>query len=185
MKKVLSIIIAAVIAAAISSVYVGAEDGYTPPHEHDWEFVSHTDYTCDEEGYDLYVCAGCGEEVKRVTDPASHRNDLTSELDATCETEGKLIYLCSVCGEETVVTTPALGHLWSEGEVVKEATLFTVGKTKFVCKRDDSHVKFEDIPSEIETDSAAASSVVSVACVVLLALAVSAITVIIRKKRDN
>ncbi len=176
---------AAILAAACGTVY--AEDGYTPPHEHEWEFVSHTDYTCTEDGYDLYVCKTCGEEDRRITDEASHRNELVSETDPDCENGGEQVFVCSVCGEKTVITTPALGHDWRDGETVKKPTLFTKGALRFVCKRNDAHVRYEDIPSELASSPAAAASFFSVLGAAVLALLTTGAKILfdkIKKRRS-
>ena len=178
------VIIAAALAAAISQA-VRAEDGYTPPHEHDFELVSHTDYTCTEDGYDTYVCRTCGKEERRVTDEASHRNELVSGHEPDCENEGNRVFVCSVCGEETVITEPALGHEWRDEGVEKAPTLFTAGSRKFVCKRDPSHVKYESIPSEMSSNPSVALPLALIACAIVLALLVATIRIIVVKRREK
>jgi len=179
MRKILSFtVVAAALAAAILPVQTRADDD-APPHEHSWVLVSHTDYTCTEDGYDLYICSGCGEEERRTTDPASHRNELVSETDATCESRGEMKYVCTVCGEETVISTPELGHDWGEGETAREPTLFTAGSIKYVCKRDPLHVKYEAVPSEFSSSPDARTATFSLGGCVILAL----IFAIIKRRR--
>ena len=178
------VIIAAALAAAIS-LTVRAEDGYTPPHEHDFELVSHTDYTCTEDGYDTYVCRTCGKEERRVTDEASHRNELVSGHEPDCENEGNRVFVCSVCGEETVITEPALGHEWRDEGVERSPTLFTAGARKFVCKRDPSHVKYESIPSEMSSNPSVALPLMLIACAIVLSLIAATVKILIDKRRDK
>lgn len=181
MSKILSFtVVAAALAAAILPVQTRADDA--PPHEHSWVLVSHTDYTCTEDGYDLYICSGCGEEERRTTDPASHRNELVSETDAKCESRGEIKYVCTVCGKETVISTPELGHDWGEGETAREPTLFTAGSIKYVCKRDPSHVMYEAVPSEFSSSPDAKTAAYSVGGCVVLAL-IFASVMSIRKRR--
>ena len=185
MKRLLTIALAAaaLTAAVIGTVY--AEDDYTPPHEHEWEFVSHTDYTCTEDGYDTYVCRTCGEEEQRVTDEASHRNELESKTEPDCENEGEEVFVCSVCGEKTVITDPALGHEWRDEGVEKKPTLFTDGSRKFVCKRDPSHVKYESVPSEISSDPSVALPLLAVASAIVLALIAATLKILVNKRREK
>jgi len=185
MKKIVRFILAAALISAAAGQTVRAEDGYTPPHEHDFEFVSHTDYTCTEDGYDTYVCRTCGEEERRVTDEASHRNELVSGAAADCEHEGNEVFVCSVCGEETVITEPALGHEWKDNGVVKEPTLFTDGSREFVCKRDPTHVRYESIPSEISSDSSVALPLILIASAIVLALLAATIKILVDKRREK
>ncbi len=152
------------------------------PHEHIWEFVSHTDYTCTEDGYDLYVCTVCGEKERRVTDTASHVNEFISETAATCEDEGEQVFVCSVCGEKTVITTPPLGHEWSTGETEKKPTLFTQGSVKYVCKRDPSHVKYEAVSCEISTNRETLAYMLAVGSAVIISAVLSAIIYFAKKK---
>ncbi len=183
MKKLLIFFAAAAFAAA-GALHIFAEDG-DAPHEHDWVRSSHVDYTCTEDGYDVYVCASCGEEERRVTDPASHRNELKSERSADCENGGEQLFVCSVCGEETVITTPALGHEWNGGEYDKKPTLFTAGREKFTCKRDPSHVKFDKIPSEFSSSPETRREVLLAAAAVLAAPVIAAGIKIYKKKRKK
>ncbi len=181
MKKIISIIIAAALAAAILPVFTFAEDDFTPPHEHEWEFVEKVDYTCTDDGYDLYRCKTCGEEEKRNITEASHRNEVVSEKEATCGADGEIKYVCSVCGKETVVTYPALGHEWSEGETEKKPTFFTAGRIKFVCKRDSSHIGYEPIPSELSSDQNSATEFFLIIAAVVLSAIIAAGAVSFRK----
>ena len=169
--------------AAVSGIVYAEDDTFS--HEHEWEFVSHTDYTCTEDGYDVYVCRTCGEEERRVTDEASHRNELVSETAPDCESEGKQVFVCSVCGEETVITTPPLGHEWRDEGVEKKPTLFTDGTRKFVCKRDSSHVKYESVPSEVSSDPSVALPLIAVAGSVVLALLVAALRILVVKHHEK
>ncbi|MBR0302312.1 MAG: hypothetical protein IJQ80_00515 [Clostridia bacterium] len=152
-----------------------ADETYDPPHEHSWRFVSHTDYTCDEDGYDLYVCDGCGEEERRITDPASHRDVVISKTEPSCESEGVEVRRCEVCGNETVITTPATGHRWDDGVIGYEPTFFKAGRIKYVCRNDPSHVRYEEIPPECVTDPAEAAKVYSVLAAVPLSLILAAL----------
>ncbi len=152
-------------------------------HTHEWEFETHVDYTCDEDGYDVYVCSLCGETERRVTDEASHRNEIVRERAATCEEKGEIEYVCTVCGEKTVVTTPPLEHEWDSGTVESKPTMFTEGTVKFVCKRDPTHVKYEKTPSVISTDPESAFEFYLIAGAVFLSLLTAVIMTAIKKKK--
>ena len=184
MKKLISAVIAAALAAAGTTVFVFAEDGEVFPHEHEWEFVETVDYTCRDDGYDLYKCKTCGREEKRNVTEASHRPEIVSETASTCEDEGQTKFVCTVCGEETVYTYPALRHEWSEGAAEKKPGFFTSGRMKYVCKRDPSHVKYEDIPSELASSPETATGFfLTVAAVILSAITAAGITVNCKQKK--
>ena len=173
MKKILLLpaVIFLVLYVQIFSSF--AEDAPALPHEHTWRFVSHTDYTCNEDGYDLYVCDGCGEEERRTTDPASHRDVTVSKNEPSCEEDGVEVRRCEVCGNETVITTPATGHAWDDGTVESGPTFFKVGSIKYVCRNDPSHVRYEEIPSESQTDPVEAAKVYCIIAAVPLSAALA------------
>ncbi|MGI5873790.1 MAG: leucine-rich repeat protein [Bacillota bacterium] len=128
--------------------------------------------TCEKAGNkDYYTCSSCGKlfsdakgtkEIKKadtVVAALGHKLTKTAAVAATCEKAGnKEYYTCSVCGKlfsdakgtkeikkaDTVVA--ALGHLWDDGAVTKEATEKEEGEMTFTCRNDASHVKKEVIP---------------------------------------
>ena len=104
-------------------------------HNYDKE-VGRQEATCCEEGWILWECE-CGDQYTEVlpVDPDAHNWVLVSETEPTCEEAGSATYECANgCGETfTVETDPALGHRWSDWEVVRPATYTNYGLMRRHC----------------------------------------------------
>ncbi|MBR6915458.1 MAG: hypothetical protein IKN36_03790, partial [Clostridia bacterium] len=122
-------------------------------HEHAWgEGVVTREPSCTEDGVKTFTCE-CG-ETKTETIPAKGHVPADAvrenETAATCTGTGKYdeVVYCSVCSAEIsrkTITTEALGHLWDEGTVVKEATSEEDGLIRYTCAR-CSETRDETIP---------------------------------------
>ncbi len=64
----------------------------------------------------------------------------------TCDDEGQNYISCDVCGYENYTTRPALGHKWSDWEVVVAPTETTEGTEQRICQNDNSHIDEREIP---------------------------------------
>ena len=114
--------------------------------------------TCTENGsYDIVVyCAVCGEEISRVpnTIPAGHTAGepvKENETDPTCTVPGSYdaVVYCTACGNEIsrdAVEIPALGHDWSEWQIVTAPTTSAPGTARRICFR-CSEIETQEIPS--------------------------------------
>ena len=79
--------------------------------EHDFRFSHVVVSTCQDIGYEMFICT-CGAE-KRVdfTQLGTHSYDVT-ETPASCEKKGSRVMVCIYCGDTLVDTFPALNHAW-------------------------------------------------------------------------
>ena len=76
----------------------------------------------------------------------SHKYEAWKEIkEPTCTQEGKEERVCGDCNKKQTRTISPLGHLFSEGDVKKEATLYSEGLIEGKCKRCKQAVK-EKLP---------------------------------------
>ncbi|MBP3657672.1 MAG: hypothetical protein J6K32_13400 [Clostridia bacterium] len=112
------------------------------------ETVVTAEATCLQAGTTVERCLACGETVSSKQIPATGEHTpgpLRSVRAATCTSDGKDESRCSVCNtllrEET---TSALGHSYSEWEVIREATKNEEGRQARMCFH-CGHVETEQI----------------------------------------
>ena len=56
--------------------------------------------------------------------------------EPTCTKAGTAVYRCSgICGIEKAEEVEALGHIWDEGSITKEATCTATGTKTYTCTR--------------------------------------------------
>ncbi|MBQ6347659.1 MAG: leucine-rich repeat protein, partial [Clostridia bacterium] len=111
-RKLLAILLACIMTAALLPVPALAEDGQPEEshHEHSYAVTQTAEPTCTEQGYTVYSCA-CGDTYTDYTDALGYSWDegkLT--LAPTTEAEGEITYTCTACGEtrtETLAQLPA------------------------------------------------------------------------------
>ena len=90
--------------------------------------------TCEEQGYDVYYCAECGQIYKiNYTNAKGHIWD-TGRItaSATCKNEGTREYTCYVCGGKKTESIPKTSHTY-ERYTVSEATCTSPGQVLCVC----------------------------------------------------
>ncbi|MGI5874706.1 MAG: leucine-rich repeat protein [Bacillota bacterium] len=111
--------------------------------------------TCTEPGVMTYTCVNDSKHTKTEAIAAlGHKAGnavIENEIAATCEEQGRYdeVVYCSVCGAELsreTKTVAAIGHLWDDGVVTKEATEREEGEMTFTCRNDASHIRKEVIP---------------------------------------
>ena len=84
----------------------------------------------------------------------------------TCTEKGKIKYTAqasyarpegytTVFSNSKTLDLDPLGHDYGEWEVIVEPTLTSVGRKKHVCKNDETHVEYEDIPMLVSTPTPA------------------------------
>ena len=104
--------------------------------------------TCTEEGYDLYVCAACGDEYRQnIVEPLGHTfGQWVTETPATCSEEGLAYRLCSACGcrEESVLAPAGHSYVVTGGS---EATCTHSGERIYTCSVCGNVVKEEVDPT--------------------------------------
>ena len=110
--------------------------------------------TCQELGWDVYVCDTCGYkwtvEHTNYADHVDENGDGLCDLcrenicthsytwvetkPATCTEEGEEVYKCSICGHIAETRTiPALGHDYDDGVVTTAPTCTETGVKTYTC----------------------------------------------------
>ena len=69
--------------------------------EHTLEVTTVVAPTCTEQGYTVYTCTACGDEVKADFVPATGHSYEASVVAPTCEKDGYTNHVCSVCGDSS------------------------------------------------------------------------------------
>ena len=138
----------------------GVATGHAEYHTYD-EGVVTKEATPTEQGEKTYTCQveTCGHKKIEYFDykapieppttdnpPHEHSYVRTVTLAPTCETQGVATYTCR-CGDYYTTSIRALGHLWDDGVVTKEATCIEDGEKTYTCKRDSAHTYTETIPA--------------------------------------
>ena len=101
--------------------------------EHTLEVTTVVAPTCTEQGYTVYTCTACGDEVKADFVPATGHSYEASVVAPTCEKDGYTNHVCSVCGDSYVGSyTDALEHTYT-AVVTKEPTCTEEGVKTFTC----------------------------------------------------
>ena len=90
---------------------------------------------CQHDGREVRTCTRCGYQESRVL-----KGGHVIDPKATCLEYG----VCSIC--KLKVENP-LGHDWDEGTVTVQPACLEPGVKTFVCKRDASHVRTEEVPA--------------------------------------
>ena len=123
--------------------------------------------TEDEEGVKTYHCTrtGCNETKTETIPKLSHTHSYTLKVTdskylksaANCTKPAEYYYSCK-CGEFTNTKTfesgEALGHIWDNGTVTKEATEEEAGVKTYHCTRTGcNETKTEEIPKLPHTHS--------------------------------
>ena len=107
--------------------------------EHTFKVTATVDATCTEQGYTVYTCTACGDEVKADFVPATGHSYEASVVAPTCEKDGYTNHVCSVCGDSYVADyVDAVGHD-CETETVP-ATCLGYGFVRKSCKHCDYSV---------------------------------------------
>ena len=94
--------------------------------------------TCTDRGYTLHKCDRCGTSYSDTyVDAAGHKwvDVGPATKEATCLDTGYQYQECSVCDESRTAVVPALGHNWTNENVIREATCDTDGLMAATCDR--------------------------------------------------
>ncbi len=111
--------------------------GHTPKEK---EPENKKEASCTEEGgYDLTVyCTTCKEilyQKHETIAPLGHKWE-ESVKNPDCESAGEKVFACKTCGaKKQPEIIPALGHDWSDWEIIIEPTPTTEGRAVRICKR--------------------------------------------------
>lgn len=77
---------------------------------HQFEIVSTTEPTCEEDGEQMEQCSLCGEKTTTVLPALGHDDIVSLDTPATCETNGFYRARCRRCAREVIENRPATGH---------------------------------------------------------------------------
>lgn len=111
------------------------------------EWIVNSQPTCETRGQKYRTCTYENCKMKQVEDiPATGHTYQYTGTNPTCTKEGVKKGKCH-CGKETTEYTAALGHDWSEWEVIEEPKCSVNGKKARVCKRENCG-KQEELPIE-------------------------------------
>ena len=92
--------------------------------------------TCTTVGEKTYTCTSCQTARTESIAKTGHTEVKDAAVAATCESEGKTEGShCSVCGAviKAQESIPAIGHIWDNGKVTKEATCTETGEKTYTC----------------------------------------------------
>ncbi len=115
---------------------------------HDWDGgVVTIKPTCTDAGEITYTCRRCDKTETKVIKALGH--DYVPEVtNPTCTEKGYTTYTCSRCKASYIDDyTDALGHVWSDWEVTKEATETENGERTRTCSRCGA-IETEIIPAK-------------------------------------
>ncbi len=103
---------------------------------HTHELAVTVDPTCEEIGYEEYVC-DCGDSYQKVLSATGHTYEEKVTVAVNCTTDGLLTYECS-CGNFYTQTVKAKGHAY-ELSATNEATCTEDGSNVYECSCGDSY----------------------------------------------
>ena len=125
-------------------------------HVHDLEQAGGNPPTCTEWGYEVYwYCTTCNKmfsddqghnEISNAPSipPLGHDFGTRPGVEPTCTKSGFTeATVCRRCGAiyEAAQEIPALGHIWGDWVVIREATTTELGEERRTCQRDASHIE--------------------------------------------
>lgn len=120
-----------------------------PGHEHEYELTERVEATCENYGYSIYTCTGCGKQdipLDEQVMPYGHNYGAGKVVDATCTVSGCTRYTCSRCGDvDERNYKDALGHDLCYIQTV-EPTCEAGGYDLWQCSRCDE----QELRSETE-----------------------------------
>ena len=99
---------------------------------HHYTLLEKVEPGCDTEGYERYICQGCGKIAeKNRTEKLGHQWETHVIRESSCVEEGKILKICSRCGRASYETTPRGAHQLVKRTV--EATCTLPGYTATEC----------------------------------------------------
>ena len=131
--------------AQITRTDTGFHINFAYLNDHNWE-TTRTEPTCTVDGSIVSVCKDCG-ATDRVVLPMTGHKLVSSGHDATCTQDGYQRYMCTQCDYWYEKKTPALGHDWSDWDVLLEAGSKRDGIKQRTCMR-CGEVETYAIPSD-------------------------------------
>lgn len=103
---------------------------------HKWAYPTTTkEATCTTAGEKTSKCSVCGATRTEAVEALGHSWKVISTKEPTCEMAGYVAYRkCQRCGEiEGYQETPAKGHVWSDWQVIEQASCGVSGLRERAC----------------------------------------------------
>lgn len=157
MKKVISIVLALIMALSVASVAVSAENAEIVCEHEYGKWIISQDETCTEDGIKYRECTKCDSSVKGHIETGfvkalGHAFGEGVVTAPTCGGKGYTTYTCANCGEtKTDAETPALSHTYGEWTETKAPTCTDKGEKQKVCavcpETAEGHILTEEIPA--------------------------------------
>ncbi len=92
--------------------------------------------TCSSHGQETGLCTRCGEIVTVETPFSDHSwGAWFDKKEANCTEGGVRAHVCDICEKEETAESFPLGHDYSQGEVIREATVYQEGLYEASCTR--------------------------------------------------
>ena len=114
---------------------------------HVWMYDSNKPATCDEKGYNKYLCKNCGKAQVDWWDAMGHDwKDSKVLEEATCTKDGSMRTVCEVCGLSGTRKIEK-SHKYGAWKVTEEATDHSKGsrtRTCKVCKKKQNETFYPD-----------------------------------------
>ena len=103
-------------------------------HTHQWsEWQSSKEATCTQDGTNIRICDGCGENQSMLIKSTGHTfGEWNTTKEASCTQNGSSERKCA-CGEKETQTTSALGHTFGTWNTIAEATCTVNGTMERSC----------------------------------------------------
>ncbi len=102
-------------------------------HEHDYHYLETVKPNCENLGYDIFQCNGCGDLIKsNYTQATGHSYGAITVREATCKQGGLKLWLCSDCGDFYEETTPLSSHKYKTE--IHNPTCRITGYTNHICE---------------------------------------------------
>ena len=97
----------------------------------DWYVL--TEPTCTQEGVQARDCVTCGfQETASI--PHTGHSYTVEVVPPSCTARGYTLHYCAGCGDRFRTDyTPALGHRYDDGVIIREPTLTAMGRIRFTC----------------------------------------------------
>ncbi len=110
-KRILSLLLVALLAVVLLPAAAHADPPKGDTHLHSWSVVSETPATCTQPGTKTWRCSACGETYTEQTSPAlGHYYEAEITTAPTCTETGVKTYTCQRCGDILTQRLPATGH---------------------------------------------------------------------------
>ncbi len=105
-----------------------------PEHLHSYQESERVEATCEQSGWILFTCEGCGAiDTEEIPATGEHSYVEKDYLAPTCENHGSVSYICKICGDSYVDELEKTGHDFKLSDLV-DPTCTEDGLIADICK---------------------------------------------------